>query len=53
MSDSELQSRRYGLFYTDTGPVYKEFDENVPKRLDTAIQAKIRFDEESQNWKCV
>lgn len=29
MSDSELQSRRYGLFYTDTGPVYKEFDENV------------------------
>ncbi len=29
MSDSELQSRRYGLFYTDTGPVYPEFDENV------------------------
>ena len=29
----------------------KEFDENVPKRLDTAIQAKIRFDEESQCWK--
>ena len=29
MSESELQSRRYGLFYTDTGPVYPEFNENV------------------------
>lgn len=29
MSDSELQSRRYGLFHTDTGPVYPEFDENI------------------------
>lgn len=28
MSESELQSRRYGLFYSDTGPVYPEFDEN-------------------------
>ena len=27
----------------------KEFDENVPKRLDTAIQAQIRFDEENKN----
>ena len=29
MSDSELQSRRYGLFCDDSGPVYPEFDENV------------------------
>ena len=29
MSESELQSRRYGLFFQDTGPVYPEFLENV------------------------
>ena len=29
MSESELNSRRYGLFQSDTGPVYSEFDENV------------------------
>lgn len=29
MSESELQSRRYGLFFSDTGPVYSEFNENV------------------------
>ncbi|MBQ3234795.1 MAG: terminase family protein [Clostridia bacterium] len=29
MSESELNSRRYGLFQSDTGPVYWEFDENV------------------------
>ena len=29
MSESELQSRRYGLFFSDTGPVYPEFNENV------------------------
>lgn len=28
----------------------KEFDENVPKRLDTAANAIIRYNEESQNW---
>ncbi len=29
LSESELNSRRYGLFQSDTGPVYSEFDENV------------------------
>jgi hypothetical protein len=28
MSESELNSRRYGLFQSDTGPVYTEFDIN-------------------------
>ncbi len=28
MNESELQSRRYGLFFQDTGPVYPEFSEN-------------------------
>ena len=29
LSERELQSRRYGKFFEDTGPVYTEFDENV------------------------
>ncbi len=29
MSESELQSRRFGYFCDDSGPVYPEFDENV------------------------
>lgn len=29
LSDSELESRRYGKFRSDTGLVYTEFDENV------------------------
>ena len=29
LSERELQSRRYGKFYSDTGPVYVEFDENI------------------------
>ena len=29
MSDSELNSRRYGYFTSETGPVYPEFNENV------------------------
>ncbi len=28
LSDRELESRRYGRFFSDTGPVYVEFDEN-------------------------
>lgn len=29
MSERELESRRYGRFMSDSGPVYTEFDENV------------------------
>ena len=29
LSERELESRRYGRFFEDTGPVYYEFDENV------------------------
>ncbi len=29
LSNRELESRRYGRFFEDSGPVYTEFDENV------------------------
>ena len=29
LSERELESRRYGRFFEDTGPVYPEFDENT------------------------
>ncbi len=29
LSERELESRRFGRFFTDTGPVYTEFDENA------------------------